>query len=98
MQQHIFEVQLAASEDVATVEARTDLADITAPCLLVSGRYDFADFREIAVQLSGQLANARHLELAWAGHLPNLERPDAVNAMLIDFLRENGIVAGSAER
>jgi pimeloyl-ACP methyl ester carboxylesterase len=28
------------------------------------------------------------VELAWAGHLPSLERPDAVNDILIDFLGE----------
>lgn len=90
MQRHAFEVQLAnASEELVSIEARTDLSAITAPSLLISGRHDLVDFREIAVQLSGQLAGARHLELAWAGHLPNLERPHAVNPVLIDFLSEN---------
>jgi 3-oxoadipate enol-lactonase len=89
MQRHAFEVQLAATEELALIEARTDVSAITAPSLLISGRHDLVDFREIAVQLSGQLANARHLELTWAGHLPNLERPHVVNRVLIDFLAEN---------
>jgi len=89
MQRHAFEVQLAATEELATVESRTDLSAITAPSLLISGRHDLADFQQIAVQLAGQLAHARQLELAWAGHLPNLERPDALNPVLIDFLSEH---------
>ena len=30
-----------------------------------------------------------HVELDWAGHLPSLERPDAVLAMLLDVLRDD---------
>jgi pimeloyl-ACP methyl ester carboxylesterase len=89
MQRHAFEVQLAATEEVASIKADTDLSAITAPSLLISGRHDLVDFRQIAVQLSGQLSDARHLEFAWAGHLPSLERPDDVNSVLIDFLRES---------
>jgi 3-oxoadipate enol-lactonase len=88
MQSHAFEVQLAAVEEFESIKAETDLSAITAPSLLISGSHDFADFRQIAAQLSDQLADARHLELAWAGHLPSLERPDALNPVLIDFLHE----------
>lgn len=88
MQSRAFEVQLAAVEEFEPVEADTDLSAVTAPSLLISGRHDLADFRQIAVQLSAQLANARHLEFVWAGHLPSMERPDAVNPVLIDFLHE----------
>jgi pimeloyl-ACP methyl ester carboxylesterase len=88
MQRHALEVQLAAVEEFEPIRAQIDLAAITAPTLLISGSHDLADFRQIAVRLSEQLAYARHLELAWAGHLPNLERPDALNPVLIDFLHE----------
>lgn len=88
MQRHAFEVQLAAVEEFEPIRAETDPSAITVPSLLISGGHDFADFRQIAAELSDQLADARHLELAWAGHLPSLERPDALNPVLIDFLRE----------
>jgi 3-oxoadipate enol-lactonase len=87
MQGRAYELQLAA-EEFECVMPEVDLAAITAPTLLVSGRYDLADFREIAAQLAGRLADARHLELSWAGHLPSLERPDAVSRILTDFLHE----------
>ena len=88
MQKHAFEVQLAAVEEFEPIKATFDLSAITAPTLLISGEHDFTDFSQIAASLSGQLADARHLELAWAGHLPSLERPEALNPLLIGFLQE----------
>ena len=86
MQRHNFDVQLEATggpekEDV-------DLTRITAPTLAVSGAHDLPDFRHIAAGLPTILPNARHLELPWAGHLPNLERPAEVTTLLTDFLRD----------
>ncbi|MEV7966403.1 alpha/beta hydrolase [Sphaerisporangium sp. NPDC088356] len=88
MQSHAFEVQLAAAEEFGPIRAETDLSAITAHTLLISSSHDIADFRQIAVRLSDELADARHLELPWAGHLPSMERPDELNPVLIDFLRE----------
>ena len=87
MQRHAFDVQIAA-EDVPYEPVRTDpdLTRITASTLLVTGAHDLPDFREIAVHLAGVLPRARHVELDWAGHLPSLERPEAVNALLLEFL------------
>jgi pimeloyl-ACP methyl ester carboxylesterase len=87
MQQHAFEVQLAG-EDVEQIRVETDLSAITAPSLLAYGAHDFADFRDIAVELAKTLPQARLLELDWAGHLPSMERPDVINPILVDFLRE----------
>lgn len=86
MQRRAFEVQLGA-EEFEEVRTETDPAAITAPGLLVSGAHDLPDFRAIAVRLAQDLAHARHLELAWAGHLPSLEDPATVNPILINFLR-----------
>lgn len=86
MQRHAFEVQLAVDEEFAQAEAEVDLSLITAPCLAVSGGHDLPDFREIAGRLAKQLADARHHELPWAGHLPSLERPDEVTDLLTRFL------------
>jgi 3-oxoadipate enol-lactonase len=88
MQRRAFEVQLAAAEEFAPIGVHTDLSAITARTLLISGAHDLPDFRQIAAELAERLAGARHLELDWAGHLPSLERPDAVNPLLIAFLQE----------
>jgi pimeloyl-ACP methyl ester carboxylesterase len=90
MQRHAFEPQLAAAEEFGPIEAEIDLAAFQAPCLALSGAHDLADFREIAARLPHLLANAGHVELPWAGHLPGLERPSAVTDLLIGFLKETG--------
>ncbi|GAB3644452.1 alpha/beta hydrolase [Streptomyces sparsus] len=86
MQRLAFEVQLAAAEEFEPVETAVDLSAVSAPSLIVSGGHDLADFREIAARLPQLLANADHVELPWAGHLPSLERPSAVTDLLIEFL------------
>ncbi|MEV0148753.1 MULTISPECIES: alpha/beta hydrolase [unclassified Nonomuraea] len=59
-----------------------DPACIAVPCLAVSGAHDLPDFREIGARLPERLRQARHVELAWAGHLPSLERPTEVPEFL----------------
>ncbi|MFF3071362.1 alpha/beta fold hydrolase [Kitasatospora sp. NPDC057904] len=86
MQRHAFEVQAEATGGPDREEV--DLTRITAPTLAVSGAHDLPDFREIAAALPVRLPGARHLELPWAGHLPNLERPHEVTRMLVDFLAD----------
>ncbi|MFF2042587.1 alpha/beta fold hydrolase [Kitasatospora sp. NPDC058170] len=88
MQRHAFDVQLAAPEGAGRFAVETDLSAVKAPCLALSGGRDLEDFRQIAARLPELLADARHLELPWAGHLPGLERPAAVSDLLAGFLRE----------
>jgi pimeloyl-ACP methyl ester carboxylesterase len=54
----------------------------------VSGAKDLPDFRISAARLTALLPGARPTELPWAGHLPTLERPQELSAMLTAFLRE----------
>ncbi|GAA2426312.1 alpha/beta hydrolase [Streptomyces macrosporus] len=88
MQRRAFELQSAA-EDFEPPEAEIDLTAVRAATLAVSGAHDLPDFRDIAARLPSLLPDARHVELPWAGHLPGLERPAEVTALLTDFLREN---------
>jgi 3-oxoadipate enol-lactonase len=87
MQRRAFEVQLAATEEFDPIEHEYDLSTIQAPCLAISGGHDLPDFRQIAARMPG-LIGARHVELPWAGHLPSMERPDAVTGLLLEFLGE----------
>ncbi|WP_040454469.1 alpha/beta fold hydrolase [Kribbella catacumbae] len=79
MQKHAFEVQLAAG-DVDNDE--WEVGGITAPVKLFTGAHEFAFFAACAKQLSEILPNVDHTELAWAGHLPSLERPDEMTALI----------------
>jgi len=66
--------------------APIDVAFIAVPVLVVSWMHDLADFRQIAVSLADIIPRVRHVELPWAGHLPSLERPAEITALLLDFL------------
>ncbi|MDQ7910592.1 alpha/beta hydrolase [Phytohabitans sp. ZYX-F-186] len=86
MQRHAFETQLAGDAGAEPIRVEFDASAITAPTLLVSGAHDLPDFTRIAATLAGRLPRARHIALDWAGHLPSLERPEAFNPLLLDFL------------
>lgn len=88
MQRHAFEVQLAVEEDTEQEGPEIDLAAVTARTLVVSGGQDLDHFRAVANHLAGHVAGAKHVQLGWAGHLPNLERPDEITALLTDFLTD----------
>ena len=57
--------------------------------VVVSGAHDLDHFGEVAALLGEQIPGAETVELDWAGHLPALERPDAVIALLLDVLRDD---------
>jgi pimeloyl-ACP methyl ester carboxylesterase len=89
MQRRAFDVQLAAGDDInQEAGPEIDLESITAHTLVVSGGQDLDHFRAIANHLAGHIPGAKHTQLGWAGHLPNLERPDEVTALITDFLAE----------
>jgi len=52
-----------------------DLSRITCPATVISGGLDLAWFRAVADHLVLELPRAVQIDLPWAGHLPNLERP-----------------------
>jgi pimeloyl-ACP methyl ester carboxylesterase len=93
MQRRAFEVQIAADQadqaDPGPEPRRVDVdpGDIAVPTLVVSGAHDLDHFRHVATHLAERVPGAEHVELDWAGHLPAMERPGAVLALLLDVLR-----------
>ena len=61
------------------------LATMRQPTLLVAGARDGAMPATMRA-MQAVMPDARYVEIPEAGHLPNLERPDAFNAALRDFL------------
>jgi 3-oxoadipate enol-lactonase len=80
---------------VATVEGLRDrpdstqtLADIAVPTLVLVGEEDALTPPEAAKEIAAGVVDSRYVELAGAGHLTPLERPDEVNEELLLFLHE----------
>jgi pimeloyl-ACP methyl ester carboxylesterase len=95
MQRHAFEVQLAADASDHPPRPQVvevDPAAIAVPTVVVSGGHDLDHFQAIAAHLAREIPGAESVELPWAGHLPSLERPDAVQALLLDVLRDDPTV------
>ncbi|MDI1463846.1 alpha/beta hydrolase [Catellatospora sp. KI3] len=86
MQLHNFEVQVGGA-DVGRSDTDHDLGAVTARTLVVSGAHDLDFFLQTAEYLAAHTPGARHTGLDWAGHLPNLEDPAALNPLLLEFLR-----------
>jgi pimeloyl-ACP methyl ester carboxylesterase len=92
MQRRAFEVQLAADEQDPPPSMRrieVDPTALTVDTLVVSGEHDLGHFRTVARHLAERIPGAEWVELDWAGHLPSLERPDVVLALLLDVLRDD---------
>ena len=73
--------QLAAGE-VEHRELPVVLERLTMPTTVVSGLRDLAFFVATARALAGRLPAARLVELAWAAHLPSLERPEETGRLV----------------
>jgi 3-oxoadipate enol-lactonase len=73
-----------STAQLAHIGARLD--EVHCPTLVLVGEEDVVDMRAIAAHVADSIAGARLERLANAGHVPSLERPDEVNALLLDFL------------
>lgn len=69
--------------------SETDLAHIAAPALVITGANEPAWRHRVAGVIARALG-AERLDIADAGHLANLDQPDAYNPALIGFLAEAG--------
>jgi pimeloyl-ACP methyl ester carboxylesterase len=82
MQSNAFRLQLAVGDDDHEEDVEVDLARITCPATVVSGERDLGWFRAVADHLAAELPSATRVHLPWAGHLPNLERPDETTELI----------------
>lgn len=65
-----------------------DLARIGVPTLVVCGSADYPVVREAAQRLARELPKARLVEIAGAGHMLPIEKPDALAEAVLAFLGE----------
>jgi pimeloyl-ACP methyl ester carboxylesterase len=63
------------------------LATLRCPTLVLVGELDLPDFRAIAQRLAAEIPSATLHTVAGAGHMANMEAPDAVNERVVAHLR-----------
>jgi pimeloyl-ACP methyl ester carboxylesterase len=74
------------TQEVKRPPARDRIGEINAPALLVAGDLDFNYILTRHDGLSEDLPNAFAVLLEGTAHLPNLERPDLFQPLLLEFL------------
>ncbi len=79
----------AAIRDADLTQAAQSLA---VPALCLCGTLDQATPPELMRELSALIADSRYHELAGAGHLPTVEKPDEVAERMQEFLEELNVV------
>ena len=67
------------------------LAEVKVPTLILTGDEDVADIHDIADRLSAGIPGAERATIAGAAHLPNLERPEEFDRIVLDFLGKHGV-------
>ena len=71
---------------VASTHARDHLHEIIKPTLIVVGEGDLSYFHNIANVLATGIPNSQKVIVPNAGHMVNMEAPDGVNELLVDFI------------
>jgi 3-oxoadipate enol-lactonase len=69
-------------------DRRDALANIKVPTLAMAGAVDAVAPAPMMEKMAGRIPGARFIAMPGAGHLINLEQPDAFNAALGAFLRD----------
>jgi pimeloyl-ACP methyl ester carboxylesterase len=65
--------------------------EVKVPTLVVTGDEDVADIHRIADRLAVGIPGAERATIAGAAHLPNLERPDEFDRIVLGFLAKHGV-------
>uniref|UniRef100_A0AAU2V8P4 Alpha/beta fold hydrolase n=1 Tax=Streptomyces sp. NBC_00003 TaxID=2903608 RepID=A0AAU2V8P4_9ACTN len=83
-------------EVLAGLDLRPELARITAPTLVIAGRNDVATPPSHARELADGIRDAHLMELPRAGHLANVEQPEAVTDALLSHFTSTSTNTGAS--
>ena len=89
MQRRAFDVQIPADEwpdPPSSCHDEVDLATITVPTTVVLGALDVDWLQTAAREVAAGVPGATLVELDWAGHLPGMERPAEISALVLAAL------------
>jgi pimeloyl-ACP methyl ester carboxylesterase len=76
-------------------DARPHLPAIACPTLIAVGDGDELTPPELSAEMHGLIPKSRLVTIADCGHLSTLERPEAVNRALVDFLQAESMIVSS---
>jgi 3-oxoadipate enol-lactonase len=62
------------------------IGEISVPTLVLVGELDRLEMREIAERLEAEIPNARRETIAGTAHVPNMERPNEFDRLVLEFL------------
>lgn len=79
-----------AAEAVWLADQRDRAAAIDVPTLVICGSEDKVTPPVLSQQLCRLIPGSRYAEIEGAGHLTNLEKPDAFNRLIEEFIRSPG--------
>jgi pimeloyl-ACP methyl ester carboxylesterase len=85
-QRRALELQTAHEEPEVLWPEMPPLDTLQMPVLVVVGEDDKPDFRAIATHLASGIPGAELVTVPGAGHLVGVDQPEALNALLLDFL------------
>jgi 3-oxoadipate enol-lactonase len=94
MQRHAFRQSKGHDDlraDRLDPPASQRLGDVTVPTLVVTGDEDVDDIRAIGDRLALEIPGGQRATIAGAAHLPNLERPEEFDRIVLDFLGKHGV-------
>ncbi len=74
------------AERLVTPPTLTQLGKIRVPTLAIVGGRDLPEFQHVTQTIARNVAKARRATIEGAGHMANMEAPQAVNQVLGDFL------------
>ncbi|MCW2240238.1 3-oxoadipate enol-lactonase [Azospirillum canadense] len=81
---------IGCSRAIRDADLTEDDRRIACPTLVIVGEHDVATPPAQAEQLAATIPGARLAVLPDAAHIPCVERPDAMNALILDFLGATG--------
>ncbi len=86
---HTLDLGIGEGEgDYARPLAAERLGEVKAPTLLIIGDEDLDGIHKMADRLEEGIANIRRVDMPGTAHLPPMEKPEAFNRIVLDFLQE----------
>ena len=82
-------------EELGAFDRTVEAARLTVPVLLVAGRHDGVTTTEAMRALAAEVPGGRFVELAGSAHLPPLDQPAEVAALIAEHVRSTDAAAGA---